>query len=78
MKNIFNLTAKRITVICFQILIIAVFVQCKTHYQNMKKEHFDRQDQFKPQSITFVKPQYLKKGDTIMIVAPAGFVPDST
>ncbi|WP_396187528.1 LD-carboxypeptidase [Flavobacterium sp.] len=26
----------------------------------------------------FTKPSYLKKGDTIMIVAPAGFVPDST
>jgi muramoyltetrapeptide carboxypeptidase len=26
----------------------------------------------------FTKPTYLKKGDTIMIVAPAGFVPDST
>ncbi|NDP27217.1 MAG: LD-carboxypeptidase [Flavobacterium sp.] len=44
----------------------------------MKQEHFVRQDQTKPQSIQFTKPPYLKKGDTIMIVAPAGFVPDST
>jgi muramoyltetrapeptide carboxypeptidase len=59
-------------------LIIAVFVQCKTSNQTMKKEHLVRQDQTKPQKITFLQPQYLKKGDTIMIVAPAGFVPDST
>ncbi len=44
----------------------------------MKNEYLVRQDQNQPQSIRFIKPPYLKKGDTIMIVAPAGFVPDST
>lgn len=69
---------KRPIIICLKLLIIAFFLQCKTHYSTMKKEHFVRQDQLKPQSIQFIKPPYLKKGDTIMIVAPAGFVPDST
>ncbi len=44
----------------------------------MKNEYLVRQVQNYPQSIRFIKPPYLKKGDTIMIVAPAGFVPDST
>lgn len=78
MKKLLHRTPKRFTVICIQLLFIAFFVQCKTHYQTMKKEHFVRQDQTKLQSMQFTKPPYLKQGDTIMIVAPAGFVPDST
>lgn len=71
-------TSKRYIKICAQLLIMAVFVQCKTHYYTMKNAPFVRQDQTKPLSIQFAKPPYLKQGDTIMIVAPAGFVPDST
>lgn len=37
-----------------------------------------RQDQNTSSKKNFTNPTYLKKGDTIMIVAPAGFVPDST
>ena len=71
-------TSKRCIKICAQLLIIAVFVPCKTNSHTMKNEPFVRQNQTKPLSIEFVKPPYLKQGDTIMIVAPAGFVPDST
>lgn len=73
-----NRTQKRVPLICIQLLFIAVFVQCKSHYQTMKQDPLVRQDQNKLQSMKFTKPSYLKKGDTIMIVAPAGFVPDST
>jgi muramoyltetrapeptide carboxypeptidase len=69
---------KRYIKICTLLLLIAVFVQCKTNYHTMKNTPFVRQDQTKPLSIQFAKPDYLKQGDTIMIVAPAGFVPDST
>ncbi|WP_304196387.1 LD-carboxypeptidase [Flavobacterium alvei] len=78
MKKRENRTQKRVPLICIQLLFIAVFVQCKTHYQTMKQDPLVRQDQNKLQSMKFTKPSYLKKGDTIMIVAPAGFVPDST
>ena len=78
MIKLLHRTPKRFSVICMQLLFVAVFVQCKTHYQTMKQEHFVRQDQFKSKSMQYTKPPYLKQGDTIMIVAPAGFVPDST
>ena len=69
---------KIVFIIGIQLLLLVVFVQCKTQYQTMKQEHFVRQDQNKLIAMKFTKPPYLKKGDTIMIVAPAGFVPDST
>jgi len=78
MKKRENRTQKRVPLICIQLLFIVVFVQCKSHYQTMKQDPLVRQDQNKLQSMKFTKPSYLKKGDTIMIVAPAGFVPDST
>lgn len=71
-------TSKQFALIGMQLLFMVVFVQCKTHNPSMKQAHFVRQDQHKPHSMPFIKPPYLKKGDTIMIVAPAGFVPDST
>lgn len=69
---------KRFSIICIQIFVIVFFVQCKTNQQSMKHNLVIRRDQNKSKSMKFIKPTYLKKGDTIMIVAPAGFVPDST
>jgi len=69
---------KQLAVMGIQLLFMTVFVQCKSPYQTMKQGNLVRQDQNKPQTTAFVKPPYLKQGDTIMIVAPAGFVPDST
>jgi len=71
-------TPKQFALIGMQLLFMVVFVQCKTHYPSMKQAHFVRQNQYKPQTMKFTKPPYLKQGDTIMIVAPAGFVPDTT
>jgi muramoyltetrapeptide carboxypeptidase len=78
MTKQFIQTQKRFYIICFQVLILVFFVQCKTKQQSMKHNVVIRQDQNKSRSMKFSKPPYLKKGDTIMIVAPAGFVPDST
>ena len=78
MIKLLHSTPRQFAVIGMQLLFIAVFVQCKTHYPTMKHGHLVRQDQNKPQAMKFTKPPYLKQGDTIMIVAPAGFVPDST
>lgn len=69
---------KRFSKICIQVLVLVFFTQCKTNHQSMKNNIATRQDQNKFQSNKFIKPPYLKMGDTIMIVAPAGFVPDST
>lgn len=69
---------KRALIICIQLLILVFFIQCKTNHQTMKNDILVRQDQNKSQTMKFIKPPYLKKGDTIMIVAPAGFVSDST
>lgn len=44
----------------------------------MNHDRLVRQNQTKPSSMKFKIPKYLTKGDTIMIIAPAGFVPDST
>lgn len=44
----------------------------------MKYGNLVRQDQNTSSKMKFTKPNYLKRGDTIMIVAPAGFLPDST
>jgi len=65
-------------VLCIQLLIFSVFVQCKTNHQTMKHGSQMRQNQNKLSKMKFTTPPFLKKGDTIMIVAPAGFVPDST
>jgi muramoyltetrapeptide carboxypeptidase len=78
MISFFEPNQKRVAIIYLLLLIIVFFVQCKTYNSTMKNEYLVRQDQNQPQSIRFIKPPYLKKGDTIMIVAPAGFVPDST
>jgi muramoyltetrapeptide carboxypeptidase len=78
MKKTSNRTSKKVTLICIQLLIMAIFVQCKINHSTMKHDRLVRQDQNKLKSMKFTKPPYLKKGDTIMIVAPAGFVPDST
>ena len=69
---------KRFFVICVQVLILVFFVQCKTNYQKMQHTISASQYQDNSKSIKYKKPPYLKKGDTIMIVAPAGFVLDST
>jgi muramoyltetrapeptide carboxypeptidase len=78
MIKLLILPLKRFSIICTQLLFVAVFVQCKTNHPTMKHDIVIRQDQNKSKSVKFIKPPYLKKGDTIMIVAPAGFVPDST
>lgn len=78
MISFFEPNQKRVAIIYLLLLIIVFFVQCKTYNSTMKNEYLVRQDQNQPPSIRFIKPPYLKKGDTIMIVAPAGFVPDST
>ncbi|MDD5150032.1 MAG: LD-carboxypeptidase [Flavobacterium sp.] len=44
----------------------------------MRHKILARQERNDSRSMKFTKPPYLKKGDTIMIVAPAGFVADST
>ncbi|MEO8515846.1 MAG: LD-carboxypeptidase [Flavobacterium sp.] len=44
----------------------------------MKHNIVIRQDQNKAGTMKFTEPPFLKVGDTIMIVAPAGFIPDST
>ncbi len=69
---------KKLLFISIQMLIIFFFVQCKTNYKTMKHNNLVRQDQNKPTIMNFTNPPYLKIGDTIMIVAPAGFVSDST
>lgn len=78
MINTLHQFPKRMVIRSIQLLFIVVFVQCKTHNHTMKHASLVRQDQNKPQAMHFTKPPYLKKGDTIMIVAPAGFVPDTT
>lgn len=44
----------------------------------MEYGNFVSHSQSTPSTIEFTKPNYLKKGDTIMIVAPAGFINDFT
>ncbi len=44
----------------------------------MRQKNLARQEQNDSKTMKFTKPSYLKKDDTIMIVAPAGFVMDST
>lgn len=44
----------------------------------MEHNNLVRQDQYTSSKMKFSKPSYLKKGDTLMIVAPAGFVTDLT
>lgn len=78
MIKLFIQHQKRFFVICIQVLILVFFVQCKTHYQTMKYAISASQYQDNSKKIKYEKPPYLKKGDTIMIVAPAGFVLDST
>ena len=69
---------KIIVILCIQLFILGFFIQCKTNQSTMKYGTLFRQNQNKSSKMKFTKPTYLKKGDTIMIVAPAGFVPDST
>lgn len=59
------------------VFILIFLVQCKTNPQIMKNNSIIRQDQNKVGTMKFSKPPFLKVGDTIMIVAPAGFIPDS-
>jgi muramoyltetrapeptide carboxypeptidase len=44
----------------------------------MNQDNFIRQDQSKPNSMSYIIPPYLNRGDAIMIVAPSGVVPDSS
>jgi muramoyltetrapeptide carboxypeptidase len=69
---------KRLFIICLQVLILGTFVQCKTNPQIMKHKISDLQERYNSKIIKYKKPPFLKRGDTIMIVAPAGFVLDST
>jgi muramoyltetrapeptide carboxypeptidase len=78
LKITINPTENRTQTICILLLITALFAQCKPHYIAMKYRNIVRQDQTKPDKLHFTKPPFLKAGDTIMIVAPAGFVPDTT
>ena len=78
MKNPQIRKHKIIAILCIQLFILGFFIQCKTNQSSMKLGTLVRQNQNKSSKMKFTKPTYLKKGDTIMIVAPAGFVPDST
>jgi muramoyltetrapeptide carboxypeptidase len=78
MKNPQIRKRKIIAILCIQFFILGFFIQCKTNQSTMKYGTLVRQDQNTSSKMKFTKPTYLKKGDTIMIVAPAGFVPDST
>ena len=78
MKNPQIRKHKIIAILCIQLFILGFFIQCKTNQSSMNYGTLVRQNQNKSLKMKFTKPTYLKKGDTIMIVAPAGFVPDST
>jgi muramoyltetrapeptide carboxypeptidase len=78
MKNPQIRKRKIIAILCIQLFILGFFIQCKTNQSSMNYGTLVRQNQNKSLKMKFTKPTYLKKGDTIMIVAPAGFVPDST
>ncbi len=78
MKKLQIIKSKIISIICVPLFILGIFIQCKTNQSTMKYGNLVRQDQNTSSKMKFTKPAYLKKGDTIMIVAPAGFVPDST
>jgi muramoyltetrapeptide carboxypeptidase len=78
MKNPQIRKRKIFSILCIQLFIVVFFVQCKTNLSSMNHGTLVRQDQNTSSKMKFMKPSYLKKGDTIMIVAPAGFVPDST
>ena len=78
MKNPQIRKRKIIAILCIQLFILGFFIQCKTNQSSMSYGTLVRQNQNKSLKMKFTKPTYLKKGDTIMIVAPAGFVPDST
>ena len=69
---------KKIVIICIQLLVIATFIQCKPNQQIMKHKISALQERYNSKIIKYKKPPFLKRGDTIMIVAPAGFVLDST
>lgn len=55
---------------CVYLFLIITFVQCKSNQYAMNHKTI------KPNH--FVQPEYLKPGDSIMIVSPSGFVSDST
>ncbi len=69
---------KRLLIISIQVLIFATFVQCKTNQFAMHQKISAQEERNNSKIMKFKIPPFLKKGDTIMIVAPAGFVPDST
>ena len=78
MKNPQIRKRKIIATLCIQLFILGFFIQCKTNQTTMKHGNLVRQNQNTSSKMKFTIPSYLKKGDTIMIVAPAGFVADST
>ncbi len=73
-----NHLIKKIFLVSLLVLFLVFFIQCKTNHQTMKHSNLVRQDQNKSKKMKFSIPPYLKIGDSIMIVSPAGFVPDST
>lgn len=78
MKNQLFRYTKRVFLIGIQVLFLGIFVQCKTNQLTMRHKILAHQERNNSKMVKFIKPPYLKKGDTIMIVAPAGFVADST
>lgn len=61
----------------FSILILLLFIQCKTpaYKMNYQENYLSEADKAIKE---YTIPPYLKNGDSIMIVAPAGFLTDST
>lgn len=78
MKNPQIRKRKIIGMFCIPLFILGFFIQCKTNQSTMKHGNLVRQNQNTNSKMKFTKPTYLQKGDTIMIVAPAGFITDST
>ncbi len=70
LKSVFRLS--------ISMLILAVFVQCKTKETSMRNNNYAHLEHRNSKIIKYQKPTFLKIGDTIMIVAPAGFMPDSS
>ena len=69
--------SKKLFIISIQAIILVTFVQCKTNQITMRHKILARQERNDSKTMLFTKPAYLKKGDTIMIVSPAGFINDS-
>ena len=63
---------KRLILVCLHVFIATFFIQCQPAQSPMKNTSLERI--FKK----YKRPPFLKLGDTIMVVAPAGYLNDST